>query len=65
MLDIFPGINSVRLYCANGMEYFGEGGQAFRFAIFNRSFSRALSMVTLFEPADPSIPFVVATSGFG
>ena len=32
----------------------------------NKLFSKALSMVILFgETADPSMPFEVATSGFG
>lgn len=38
----------------------------FWFAMVNRFFSKALSMVMLFcETADPSMPFDVATSGFG
>ena len=38
----------------------------FWFAMVNKLFSKALSIVILFEEtADPSMPFEVATSGFG
>ena len=44
----------------------GTFDYAFWFAMVNKSFSKALSMVILFgETAIPSMPFDVATSGFG